>query len=212
MSAESREHLRRRQDSDRRDLLVLVHRHLLEEGLGETASAMRSELPWVDLEGAQVCDNVDLSLVLMEFQNFYQVLCGVKALLYSKKKASRLFLFFFLCWMLDCWYFLFRPSNGSSNINIDRQRENNGSMMLFLSSAKTSPSICTLISISLLRGHESVLRSQRKSLFLLIFHHTTSISMLTFVWQAKIYPPLPSKILNLDGFIQLALTAFQEIL
>ena len=73
MSAESREHLRRRQDSDRRDLLVLVHRHLLEEGLGETASAMRSELPWVDLEGTRVCDNVDLNLVLMEFQNFYQV-------------------------------------------------------------------------------------------------------------------------------------------
>ncbi len=39
-----------------------------------------------------------------------------------------------------------------------------------------------------------------------------SISMLTFVWQRKIYPPLHSKILNLDSFLQLALTAFQKIL
>ncbi len=66
--------LRRQQESNRRDLLVLIHRHLMEEGLTGAASAMSEELPWLELEQFQVCDNVDLSLILMDFQNFFQVI------------------------------------------------------------------------------------------------------------------------------------------
>ncbi len=69
--------LRRQQESNRRDLLVLVHRHLLAEGLAETAAVMRNEVSaaWNSdlLEDVEVCDNVDLELVLMDFQNFYQM-------------------------------------------------------------------------------------------------------------------------------------------
>ena len=41
----------------------------------EAADALREEAAWAELDEQEACDNVDLPLVLMEYQNFYQVRC-----------------------------------------------------------------------------------------------------------------------------------------
>ncbi len=73
---------RRQKDANRRDLLVLVHAYLLEEGLAEAAQAVREN--W-NFDNYEVCDNVDLQLILMEYQGFYQVRQLKRSLMHSGK-------------------------------------------------------------------------------------------------------------------------------
>lgn len=56
----------------RRDLIVLIHQFLVEEGFSETAESFNNEVSW-DLDQFRVCDNVDLQLVFMEYLAYYQV-------------------------------------------------------------------------------------------------------------------------------------------
>ena len=56
----------------KKDLLVLIYHYLLEEGLSETAECLTDELTW-NVDQYQACDNVDLTLVLMEYIAYYQV-------------------------------------------------------------------------------------------------------------------------------------------
>ncbi|XP_051973778.1 katanin p60 ATPase-containing subunit A-like 2 [Xyrauchen texanus] len=54
----------------RRNLLVLIHHHLLEEGYMDAAKALEKESTF-GLCRFEVCDNVDLDTVLMEYESYY---------------------------------------------------------------------------------------------------------------------------------------------
>ena len=73
MHHSSREADRRAAEALRRDLLLLIHAHLLEEGLTEAAEAMRQSPLLFSPESYEVCDNVDLNLIMMEYCGYYQV-------------------------------------------------------------------------------------------------------------------------------------------
>ena len=93
---------RRRREAHRRELLVLIYSHLLEEGLIEAADALRhSKLNsgfW-DVSHFTVCDNVDLTLVLTDYISYHQMrfnrspaLCrkiDKPQISYSEKRNSR---------------------------------------------------------------------------------------------------------------------------
>ena len=67
---------RRRQELSKRELLVLIYHHLLEEGHGEAAEVLRQNKMangfW-DVGLFDVCDNVDLNLILADYIAFYQM-------------------------------------------------------------------------------------------------------------------------------------------
>lgn len=70
-----RSSVRRQLEAQRRDLLVLVYYHLLEEGLPLAAQHLREAKllngTW-DVASHVVCDNVDLGLVLSDFVSYYR--------------------------------------------------------------------------------------------------------------------------------------------
>ncbi|XP_062869917.1 katanin p60 ATPase-containing subunit A-like 2 [Trichomycterus rosablanca] len=57
-------------ETRRRNLLVLIYHHLMEEGYVDTASTLEQESSF-GLHRFEVCDNVDLETVLMEYESFY---------------------------------------------------------------------------------------------------------------------------------------------
>ncbi|KAL0963279.1 hypothetical protein UPYG_G00352110 [Umbra pygmaea] len=59
-----------RTETRRRNLLILVFHHLIEEGYMDAASALEKETN-VGLRQFEVCDNVDLVTVLMEYESYY---------------------------------------------------------------------------------------------------------------------------------------------
>ncbi|KAI7793201.1 putative katanin p60 ATPase-containing subunit A-like 2-like [Triplophysa rosa] len=61
-----------RTETRRRNLLVLIHHHLLEEGYTDAAKALEKESS-VSLCRFEVCDNVDLDTVLMEYESYYYI-------------------------------------------------------------------------------------------------------------------------------------------
>ena len=73
---------KRRQEVLKRELLVLIHHHLLEAGLVEAAEAMEagSGLPYNHGSNLyykySVCDNIDLPLILNEYLAYYQLRYG----------------------------------------------------------------------------------------------------------------------------------------
>ncbi|XP_030625559.1 katanin p60 ATPase-containing subunit A-like 2 [Chanos chanos] len=59
-----------RTETRRRNLLVLIFHHLMEEGYMDAASALEQETNF-SLRRFEVCDNVDLDTVLMEYESYY---------------------------------------------------------------------------------------------------------------------------------------------
>ncbi|XP_065146298.1 katanin p60 ATPase-containing subunit A-like 2 [Paramisgurnus dabryanus] len=59
-----------RTETRRRNLLVLIYHHLLEDGYMDAAKALEKESS-VGLCRFEVCDNVDLDTVLMEYESYY---------------------------------------------------------------------------------------------------------------------------------------------
>ncbi|XP_028829883.1 katanin p60 ATPase-containing subunit A-like 2 isoform X2 [Denticeps clupeoides] len=61
-----------RTEARRRNLLVLIHHHLTEEGYVATANALDLESNFA-LRRFEVCDNMDLDTVLMEYESYYLI-------------------------------------------------------------------------------------------------------------------------------------------
>ncbi|XP_041728620.2 katanin p60 ATPase-containing subunit A-like 2 isoform X3 [Coregonus clupeaformis] len=59
-----------RTESRRRNLLILIFHHLMEAGYMDAASALEQETNVV-LRQFEVCDNIDLDTVLMEYESYY---------------------------------------------------------------------------------------------------------------------------------------------
>ncbi|RXN30585.1 katanin p60 ATPase-containing subunit A-like 2 isoform X3 [Labeo rohita] len=59
-----------RTETRRRNLLVLIYHHLLEEGYMDSAKALEKESSFA-LCRFEVCDNVDLETILMEYESYY---------------------------------------------------------------------------------------------------------------------------------------------
>lgn len=54
------------------ELQILIHSYLMDEGLTQVAQNLRENLHY-DVDNFQVCDNVDLNLILTDFVAFFQV-------------------------------------------------------------------------------------------------------------------------------------------
>ncbi|KAM9455512.1 katanin p60 ATPase-containing subunit A-like 2 isoform 2-T2 [Clarias gariepinus] len=59
-----------RTETRKRNLLVLIYHHLIEEGYVDAASALEQETHF-GLRKFEVCDNIDLDTVLMEYESFH---------------------------------------------------------------------------------------------------------------------------------------------
>uniref|UniRef100_A0A8C1VF90 Katanin p60 ATPase-containing subunit A-like 2 n=1 Tax=Cyprinus carpio TaxID=7962 RepID=A0A8C1VF90_CYPCA len=59
-------------ETRRRNLLVLIYHHLMEEGYLDSAKALEKESSFA-LCRFEVCDNVDLETVLMEYESYYLI-------------------------------------------------------------------------------------------------------------------------------------------
>ncbi|KAJ8007516.1 hypothetical protein DPEC_G00118310 [Dallia pectoralis] len=67
---QAREAVRIRTESRSRNLLILIFHHLMNEGYMDAARALEQETS-VGLEKFEVCDNIDLDTVLMEYESYY---------------------------------------------------------------------------------------------------------------------------------------------
>ncbi|NXT78496.1 KATL2 protein, partial [Zapornia atra] len=61
-----------RTEARRKNLLVLILHYLMEEGYVDAANALEQETK-LSLRGFQVCDNIDLETILMEYESYYFV-------------------------------------------------------------------------------------------------------------------------------------------
>uniref|UniRef100_A0A672M6V1 Katanin p60 ATPase-containing subunit A-like 2 n=1 Tax=Sinocyclocheilus grahami TaxID=75366 RepID=A0A672M6V1_SINGR len=59
-------------EARRRNVLVLIYHHLLEEGYVDSAKALEKESSFAVCR-FEVCDNVDLETVLMEYESYYLI-------------------------------------------------------------------------------------------------------------------------------------------
>lgn len=56
----------------KKNLLVLIHRHLINCGYGDAACAMERESN-VGLEKWEAADNIDLAYVLQDFEEYFEI-------------------------------------------------------------------------------------------------------------------------------------------
>ncbi|NWU87071.1 KATL2 protein, partial [Onychorhynchus coronatus] len=61
-----------RTEARRKNLLILILHYLMEEGYVDAANALEQETK-LSLRGFEVCDNVDLETILMEYESYYFV-------------------------------------------------------------------------------------------------------------------------------------------
>ncbi|NWH78968.1 KATL2 protein, partial [Piaya cayana] len=61
-----------RTEARRKNLLILILHYLMEEGYMDAANALEQETK-LNLRGFEVCDNVDLETILMEYESYYFV-------------------------------------------------------------------------------------------------------------------------------------------
>ncbi|XP_035415837.1 katanin p60 ATPase-containing subunit A-like 2 isoform X5 [Cygnus atratus] len=61
-----------RTEARRKNLLILILHYLMEEGYVDAANALEQETT-LGLRGFEVCDNIDLETVLMEYESYYFV-------------------------------------------------------------------------------------------------------------------------------------------
>ncbi|XP_044898156.1 katanin p60 ATPase-containing subunit A-like 2 isoform X7 [Felis catus] len=82
---QAREACERRTEARRKNLLILILHYLTQEGYIDTANALEQETK-LGLRRFEVCDNIDLETILMEYESYY----FVKFQKYPKivKKAS----------------------------------------------------------------------------------------------------------------------------
>ncbi|NWY62254.1 KATL2 protein, partial [Chionis minor] len=130
-----------RTQARRKNLLILILHYLMEEGYVDAANALEQETK-LSLRGFEVCDNIDLETILMEYESYY----FVKFQKYPKitKKA----LDTGICESLSRGYF-FNSRAASSSQNLPRLKHQTvqrplsktspGSTTEFKSSTKESP-------------------------------------------------------------------------
>ncbi|KFQ66435.1 Katanin p60 ATPase-containing subunit A-like 2, partial [Phaethon lepturus] len=61
-----------RTEARRKNLLILILHYLMEEGYVDAADALEQETK-LSLRGFEVCDNIDLETILMEYESYYFV-------------------------------------------------------------------------------------------------------------------------------------------
>jgi katanin p60 ATPase-containing subunit A1 len=61
----------KRAEERRRNVLVLIYRHLIASGFGEAALAMSKECS-LDLEKWEVADNIDLFYIVQDFEDYFE--------------------------------------------------------------------------------------------------------------------------------------------
>nr|XP_047907403.1 katanin p60 ATPase-containing subunit A-like 2 isoform X5 [Anser cygnoides] len=61
-----------RTEARRKNLLILILHYLMEEGYVDAANALEQETT-LGLRGFEVCDNIDLETILMEYESYYYV-------------------------------------------------------------------------------------------------------------------------------------------
>ncbi|XP_009957388.1 PREDICTED: katanin p60 ATPase-containing subunit A-like 2 isoform X2 [Leptosomus discolor] len=61
-----------RTEARRKNLLILILHYLMEEGYADAANALEQETK-LSLRGFEVCDNIDLETILMEYESYYFV-------------------------------------------------------------------------------------------------------------------------------------------
>ncbi|KAM7026091.1 katanin p60 ATPase-containing subunit A-like 2 isoform 5-T5 [Acridotheres tristis] len=69
---QAREAEEMRTEARRKNLLILILHYLIEEGYVDAANALEQETK-LGLRGFEVCDNIDLETILMEYENYYFV-------------------------------------------------------------------------------------------------------------------------------------------
>ncbi|XP_051659669.1 katanin p60 ATPase-containing subunit A-like 2 isoform X2 [Manacus candei] len=69
---QAREAEEMRTEARRKNLLILILHYLMEEGYVDAANALEQETK-LSLRGFEVCDNVDLETILMEYESYYFV-------------------------------------------------------------------------------------------------------------------------------------------
>ncbi|XP_039237103.1 katanin p60 ATPase-containing subunit A-like 2 isoform X6 [Pipra filicauda] len=69
---QAREAEEMRTEARRKNLLILILHYLMEEGYVDAANALEQETK-LNLRGFEVCDNVDLETILMEYESYYFV-------------------------------------------------------------------------------------------------------------------------------------------
>ncbi|XP_050184806.1 katanin p60 ATPase-containing subunit A-like 2 isoform X1 [Myiozetetes cayanensis] len=69
---QAREAEEMRTEARRKNLLILILHYLMEEGYVDAANALEKETK-LSLRGFEVCDNVDLETILMEYESYYFV-------------------------------------------------------------------------------------------------------------------------------------------
>nr|XP_013810993.1 PREDICTED: katanin p60 ATPase-containing subunit A-like 2 [Apteryx mantelli mantelli] len=67
-----REEEEMRTEARRKNLLILILHYLMEEGYIDAANALEQETK-LGLRGFEVCDNIDLETILMEYESYYFV-------------------------------------------------------------------------------------------------------------------------------------------
>ncbi|KFZ63457.1 Katanin p60 ATPase-containing subunit A-like 2, partial [Podiceps cristatus] len=61
-----------RTEARRKNLLILIFHYLMEEGYVDAANSLEQETK-LNLRGFEVCDNIDLETILMEYESYYFV-------------------------------------------------------------------------------------------------------------------------------------------
>ncbi|XP_073536637.1 katanin p60 ATPase-containing subunit A-like 2 isoform X1 [Phyllobates terribilis] len=71
-AAQSREADEQRTEARRKNLLILIMHYMLQEGYVDSANALEQESK-LSLRRFEVCDNIDLETILMEYESYYFV-------------------------------------------------------------------------------------------------------------------------------------------
>lgn len=69
---QAREACEMRTEARRKNLLILISHYLTQEGYIDTANALEQETK-LGLRRFEVCDNIDLETILMEYESYYFV-------------------------------------------------------------------------------------------------------------------------------------------
>lgn len=71
----------------KRNLMVMIYRHLINNGFIDTAGCLQREVN-IDLEQYDVADNMDLFYVLQDFEEYYEVKFQKKPLIVKQLYAN----------------------------------------------------------------------------------------------------------------------------
>ncbi|NXT36866.1 KATL2 protein, partial [Pelecanoides urinatrix] len=131
-----------RTEARRKNLLILILHYLMEEGYVDAANALEQETS-LSLRGFEVCDNIDLETILMEYESYY----FVKFQKYPKITKKVLDTGISCESLSRYWFFNSRAASSSQNLSrlkhqtVQRplSKTSPGSTTEFKSSTKESP-------------------------------------------------------------------------